>query len=121
MSAGTTLKAVRGDKVTEEPGVKHIRLRGVDYTITEIDVDQHDEAMKMSEDPLTGQVPFGKLLRAMVMMCVRPLPKGKPWPFPVYRTLEQIVNEMHYIDLPDETPKDDGDEEKAEGEPLPNA
>jgi hypothetical protein len=116
-----TLKAVKADKLTAVPGVRHVRLRGVDYTITEIDVDQHDEAMKTAEDE-NGNVPFGKLLRAMVLMSVRPLPKGKSWPFPVYRTLEQIVNEMHYIDLPDETDEGKESEPDEDKEPdVPNA
>ena len=120
-STGATLKAVKGDKLTEIPGVRHARLRGVDYTITEIDVDQHDEAMKLAEDA-NGNVPFGKLLRAMVMMSVRPLPKTK-WSYPVYRTLEQIVNEMHYIDLPDETKVDEtkDDDEGEDTGTVPNA
>ena len=121
-----SLKAVKGGKVDDEPGVRHITLRGVAYTITEIDVPGYDKAMEAATDPETGQVPFGKLLRAMVLACVRPIPK-EGWKYPVYRTLEGIVNEMHFLDLPDEAAAEPGDEAgdgegaAQTGETAPNA
>jgi hypothetical protein len=116
--AGTTVKAIRTGKLDEEPGVRHITLRGVEYTITEIDVPGYDKALEASMDE-NGQYPFNKLLRHLVMACVRPLPKT-PWKFPVYRTLEGIINDMHYTDLPDEAKKTDETDE-TEGDPAPNA
>lgn len=120
----SVVKEIRGDKVDENPGVKHVKLRGVEYTISELDVDQYDAAMKVAEDR-DGNVPFGKLLRAMVGMAVRPLPKGGPFKFPVYRTLEGVVNDMHFQDVPDELatpePGDETGSEAAEGEAAPNA
>jgi hypothetical protein len=120
------LKAVKGDNLDPNPGERHVRLRGIDYTITELDVDQHDKAMKEAEDK-DGNVQFSRLLRAMVGKAVRPLPKT-PFKFPVYRTLEGIVNEMHYEDVPDEIAQERKAAEEAakeaakdEGEPAPNA
>ena len=118
------VKTIRADKTTEEPGVRHITLRGVEYTITEIDVPGYDEALAEATQP-DGTVPWGKLLRSMVAKCVRPLPKGKPWSYPVYRTLEGIVNDMHFLDLPDEAAAESGDEESdgegGEETEVPNA
>lgn len=118
MAAAT--KVVKSGKTEKTPGVEHITLRGVAYTITEIDVNVYDELIEQLADP-NGAVRFDKLLRAMVTACVRPLP-SKPWPFAVYRTLEGIVNDMHYTDLKDEaaTAEADaeGDGETGETEPA---
>ena len=123
MSTGVKIKSGKTD---ETPDVRHITLRGIEYTITEIDVDQYDEIVREIADPVTGAVRFDRLLKGMVLRCVRPLP-SKPWKFPVYRTLEGIVNDMHYTDLPDESKKDEkdeaGDEDEAEAkeEAAPNS
>jgi hypothetical protein len=114
---------IRSGKTDEDPEVRHVTLRGVEYTIREIDTNEYDEIVKEIADPLTGAVRFDRLLKGMVLRCVRPLP-AKPWKFPVYRTLEGIVNDMHYTDLVDETKKEseDGDEAEAEKETkVPNS
>lgn len=119
MSSG--LKAVKGGKTDETPDERHITLRGVAYTIREIDTVEYEEIIKEIADPETGGVRFDRLLKAMVLRCVRPLP-SKPWKFPVYRTLEGIVNEMHYTDLPDEAKEDEGtsEDEEAGEKKVPN-
>ena len=112
MSSGVKIKSGKTD---ETPDERHITLRGVDYTIREIDVTEYDEIVKEVADPLTGAVRFDRVLKGMALRCVRPLP-SKPWKFPVYRTLEGIVNEMHYTDLPDEADKPEGEGEGGEAE-----
>jgi hypothetical protein len=107
-STATALKAVKGGKTDEVPDVRKVTLRGVEYTIREIDVVEYDEIIDGLADE-NGAVRFDKLLRAMVMRCVTPL-GSKPFKFPVYRTLEGIVNEMHYADVKDEA-AEGGDEE----------
>lgn len=96
----TALKAVKGGKTDDGPGVRHITLRGVAYTIREIDVIEYDQIIEGLADE-NGAVRFDKLLRAMVMKCVTPL-GSKPFSFPIYRTLEGIVNELHYTDVEDD-------------------
>lgn len=113
---------VKAGKTDDDPSIRHITLRGVDYTIREIDTNEYDDIITGLADA-NGAVRFDKLLKAMVLKCVTPLP-SKPWKFPVYRTLEAIVNEMHYTDLADEAEKpaeDDGPEAEATEEAAPNS
>jgi hypothetical protein len=114
VSAGS-LKAIKGGKDTEEFESKTITLRGVAYTIREVDLPQYKQALKAAEDA-EGAVQFGDLLTQLVLVAVTPsiAARSKPIPFPVYRTLEGIVNEMHFRDLPDEA--EDGDDGDSEGE-----
>lgn len=118
MSTGVKIKSGKTD---EDPEVRHVTLRGIEYTIREIDVDEYDAIVREVADPVTGAVRFDRLLKGMVLRCVRPLP-SKPWKFPVYRTLEGIVNDMHYADLPDEAAKESEDEAgDEEGAKPPNS
>ena len=96
-----TTKAIKTGKQTDQPDARTVVLRGETYTIRELNVDEYDECLKAAEDE-NGNVPFGKLLRQMVARAVRPIP-ARPWKFPVYRTLESIVQEMHYTDVVDES------------------
>jgi hypothetical protein len=124
----TGLKTVKGGKTEDEFAERKITLRGTEYTIRELDVVQYKAALKdaTKED---GTTPFQDLLDLMVLRCVSPSPatRSKPMPYPVYRTLEDIVNVMHFITLRDEAAKgdddDDGDDEEneGEGEPAPNS
>lgn len=120
----TGLKTVKGGKTEDEFAERKITLRGVAYTVRELDVVQYKEALKAAtkED---GATPFQDLLDLMVMRCVSPNPatRSKPMPYPVYRTLEDVVNVMHFITLRDEATDDDGesDEDDGEGEPGPNS
>lgn len=125
MSTGT-MKTVKAGKTENEFEDRHITLRGVDYTIKELDVVQYKECLKSATDA-EGFTPFQTLLDNMVMRCVSPSPaaRSKPMPYPVYRTLEDIVNVMHFITLEDENKppeeeKTEGDGE-AEAEPDPNS
>jgi hypothetical protein len=110
-STATALKAVKGGKTDDDPSVRHITLRGVEYTIREIDVVEYDEMIEGLADE-NGAVRFDKLLRAMVLKCVTPL-GSKPLKFPVFRTLEDIVNKMHYTDVEPDG-EDKGDDESEE-------
>lgn len=114
MSSGT-VKAVRGDKLTEDPTIRKITLRGVAYQIKELDADQYAECVEAATDPVDGSVRFDKLLKVMTLRCVSPslAVRKTPLGYPVYRTLEGIVNVMHFLDLPDEAK--DEDEETSEG------
>ena len=113
----TGLKTVKGGKTEDEFAERKITLRGTEYTIRELDVVQYKAALKDAtrED---GTTPFQDLLDIMVMRCVTPNPatRSKPMPYPVYRTLEDIVNVMHFITLRDEAAKGEDDEEGADGE-----
>lgn len=122
----TGLKTVKGGKTEDEFSERKITLRGTEYTIRELDVVQYKEALKTAtrED---GTTPFQDLLDIMVMRCVTPSPaaRSKPMPYPVYRTLEDIVNVMHFITLRDEAAVADDDESddeaEDEAEPAPNS
>lgn len=122
----TGLKTVKGGKTEDEFSERKITLRGTEYTIRELDVIQYKEALKAAtkED---GTTPFQDLLDIMVLRCVSPSPatRSKPMPYPVYRTLEDIVNVMHFITLRDEAKTepepDDEAEPEDEAEPAPNS
>lgn len=119
MSTGD-VKTIKGDNPDNEFAERKITLKGVEYTIRDLDVPQYEECLKAAEKP-DGSVPFGDLLKVMVMRAVSPSPaaRKRPLPYPVYRTLENIVNVMHFLDLPDEAAPPDKD---ADGEPeaVPN-
>lgn len=118
-SSEAAVKVIKGGKTNDNPDERKITLRGVEYTIREIDTDEYDDIIKTLEDG-TGNVRFDKLLKAMVARCVRPLP-NKPFKFPVYKTLEGIVQEMHYTELEDEAKAAEGAEEAAEDAKPPNS
>jgi hypothetical protein len=115
----TPMKSVKGGKTEEEFEVRHITLRGTEYAIKELDVVQYKAALAQAtkED---GSTPFQDLLDVMVLMCVQPSPasRSRPMPYPVYRTLEDIVNVMHFVTLEDESKKggDEADSETTEEE-----
>lgn len=114
MSAG--LKSIKGGKTENEFDERHITLRGVEYTIRELSVPEYKACLKEATDK-DGFTPFQELLDLMVVRTVSPSPltRSKPMPYPVYRTLEDIVNTMHFITLPDEAKKDEAEGE-SEGE-----
>ena len=114
-------KAIKSDKVTEEFGIEHITLRGVEYTIRELDVTEYDECQDAVKDE-DGGILFSKLLRMMVLRCVSPsiAKRARPLPYPVYRTLEERVNLMHYTTVTDEQGKKEEPEGTVE-EVDPNA
>ena len=121
----TGLKAVKGGKTEDEFAERKITLRGVEYTIKELDVIQYKEALAAAtkED---GSTPFQDLLDVMVARCVSPSPasRSRPMPYPVYRTLEDVVNIMHFITLRDEAKAAEaGDDEEVaeEDQPAPNS
>lgn len=123
----TGLKTVKGGKTEDEFAERKITLRGTEYTVRELDVVQYKAALKdaTKED---GTTPFQDLLDIMVMRCVSPNPatRSKPMPYPVYRTLEDIVNVMHFITLRDEAKRadaedDDDEAEAGEDQPVPNS
>lgn len=109
----SNVKAIKGGKTEAEPEVQTITLRGVAYRIREVDVIEYKECLKAATDPVTKMTPFGDLLEQLVMRCVSPSPAAgsKPMPYPIYRRLEGIVNEMHFIDI-------ESEEEKAEAAKL---
>ena len=110
----TGLKSIKGGKTENEFEERHITLRGVEYTIRELDVTQYKACLKDATNA-DGFTPFQDLLDVMVVRCVTPSPaaRSKPMPYPVYRTLEDVVNTMHFVTLPDEAKKEETD---AEGE-----
>lgn len=121
------MKAVRGDKVSDEPGITRITLRGQEYVVRELSVDEYEECVDAATDKESGLVTFGKLLKMMALRSISPslAVRKTPLPYPVYRTLEGIVNVTHFTDLPDEAAKDKGgDDEDESGKPevaAPNA
>ena len=119
MASPASVKVIKGGKTDEAPTVRRITLRGVRYTIREIDTVEYDELVEQVQDLATQTVRYDKLLRAMVARCASPMP-SKPLPYPVYRTLQNIVEEMHYTDLVDEGEKPD-EETEGEGETVPNS
>lgn len=120
--SGSTVKAVRGDNLTEEFANKKITLRGVQYTIKELDADEYAQCVEAATSQEDGSVRFDSLLKQMTLRCVSPslAVRKTPMPYPVYRTLEGIVNVMHFLDLPDEAEQPEDDEEPKEAA-APNA
>jgi len=114
----TGVKTVKGGKTEDEFDHRTIKLRGVEYTIKELDVVQYKEALKAATDEKTGMTPFQDLLDVMVLKCVSPSPaaRSKPMPYPVYRTLENIVNEMHFITLDEDKADKPAESEEGEGD-----
>ena len=125
-SVTETKKAIRSDKVTEEPGVRRITLRGQEYMIREITTDQYEECVEAATNEVDGTVRFDRLLKVMTLRCISPslAVRETPLPYPVYRTLEGIVNIMHFLDLPDEGAPaggdEDGDDEEKPKTTAPN-
>ena len=126
----TGLKTVKGGKTEAEPEVVKRTMRGVEYTIRELDVTEYKDCLKAATNAETGLTPFQDLLDMMVMRAITPSPASlsKPMPYPIYRTLEDIVNTMHFRDVPEdkapEEPKADGDEAETETpaeEAVPNS
>ena len=123
MATGTSLKEVKGGKTDDKPDVVKRTMRGTEYTIRELTVPEYKECLKTATDP-DGMTPFQDLLDQMVLRAVKPSPASmsKPMSYPVYRTLENIVNVMHFREVPDDSEaEDDGfvdspdeDEEKPE-------
>lgn len=115
-----SLKTVKGGKATAEFETRTIVLRGTTYTVRELDVDEYEECLKSAEDE-RGFAEFGRLLKMMTIRAVSPSPaaRERPLPYPIYRTLEQIVNVMHFSDLAEDSP-DEPDDEEAEPETVPN-
>lgn len=116
-----SLKTVKGGKATAEFETRTTTLRGTTYTVRELDVDEYEECLKSAEDE-RGFAEFGRLLKMMTIRAVSPSPaaRERPLPYPIYRTLEQIVNVMHFSDLSEDAPEPSDDEE-AEPETVPNA
>lgn len=114
------VKAVKGDKVSEEPGVTRITLRGTEYTVRELTVDEYEECVAASTDKATGVTTMARLLKMMSLRAISPslATLSKPLPYPVYRTLEGIVSDTHFVDLVDEAKADEGNEKGPE--PAPN-
>ena len=88
-------KTVKDGKATAEFETRTITLRGITYTMRELDVDEYEECLKSAEDE-RGFAEFGRLLKMMTIRAVSPSPaaRERPLPYPIYRTLEQVVNVM---------------------------
>jgi len=116
----TSLKTIKGGKTTNEFETKSIALRGTTYTVRELDTDEYEECLKSAEDE-RGFAEFGRLLKLMTIRAVSPSPaaRSRPLPYPIYRTLEQIVNVMHFSDLTEDKP-DEPEEEEPAAETVPN-
>lgn len=117
----STLKSVKGGKTDDSFEDRHITLRGTEYTIRELSVPEYKDCLKSATDEKTGMTPFQDLLDLMVLRCVSPslAARSAPISYPVYRTLEDIVNTMHFITLEDETPKpEEGGDKPEEAEEL---
>ena len=119
------MKTVKGGNVDNEFAERHITLRGIEYTMKELDVPEYEECLKAAEQS-DGSVPFAGLLKIMCLRSITPsiAARRRPLPYPVYRTLENIVNVMHFLDLPDEAKKPDEDDKEPETEDeeaAPNA
>jgi hypothetical protein len=115
----SNLKSVKSGKTEAVFETRTRTLRGIEFTIRELDVVEYKDALKAAEGP-DGMTPFQNLLDVMVLKCVTPSPASfsKPLPYPIYRTLEDMVNVMHFVNLPDEAKKDD--EDGAEGDEAPD-
>jgi len=121
-----TLKAVKGGKTEDDFEDRHITLRGIDYTIRELSVPEYKECLKSATDQNTGATPFQDLLDLMVLRCVSPsiAARSKPMPYVVYRTLEDIVNVMHFATLDEDAktePEAEGGDGDEEAEAVPNS
>lgn len=119
----TGLRAVKGGKTENDFESQTKRFRGVEYTIRELSVVEYKEMLKAAtkED---GTTPFSDLLELMVMRCVTPSPasRSKPLPYPIYRTLEDTVNIMHFRDVPEDgEEKEEEEGEEPEAETAPNS
>ena len=121
-------KSVRAGKTEAEPEIRKVTLRGVTYVIRELDVVEYKKCLEAATK--NGFTPFQDLLDQMVIMAIKPSPATakRPLPYPVYRTLEDIVNVMHFVNLEDEADKPDDDkkddvesDEEAKDEPDPNS
>ena len=114
-------KTVKGGKATAEFETRTITLRGITYTMRELDVDEYEECLKSAEDE-RGFAEFGRLLKMMTIRAVSPSPaaRERPLPYPIYRTLEQVVNVMHFSDLNEDAPEASDDEDATEPETVPN-
>ena len=99
----TGLKAVKGGKTTDEFETRTRIMRGIEYTIRELSVPEYKECLEQAtrED---GTTPFQDLLDQMVLRAVSPSPaaRSKPMPYPIYRTLEDVVNTMHFRTVPED-------------------
>lgn len=117
----SSLKSIKGGKTEAEPEIRTMTLRGVTYTIREADVVEYKAAIK-SATGTSGMTAFGDLLEQLVMLCVSPSPASldRPMPYPIYRMLEGVINEMHFEDVEDESGKDDEGTD-AEPEQAPNS
>ena len=113
----TGLRAVKGGKTENEFSTIKRTMRGVEYTVRELDVIEYKEMLKQAtkED---GTTPFSDLLDLMVMRCVTPSPaaRSKPLPYPIYRTLEDMVNVMHFRDVPEDKAAEAAEDEDEDGE-----
>jgi hypothetical protein len=118
------LKTIKGGKTENEFETRRITLRGIEYEITELGVTEYKQVLAASTDK-DGFTPFQTLLDNLVVRCVKPSPATRttPMPYPVYRTLEDIVNTMHFRTLPDEAAPVEPEEadEDAPEEAAPNS
>lgn len=115
----TGLKTVKGGKTEAAAEIVKRRMRGVEYSIRELDVVEYKDCLKAATKP-DGLTPFQDLLDQMVLRAITPSPASlsKPMPYPVYRTLEDIVNSMHFRDVPeDKAPEADKADDEAEETP----
>jgi len=119
----SSLKTIKGGKTTDDFETRTITLRGTTYTIRELDTDEYEECLKSAEDD-KGYAEFGRLVKLMTIRAVSPSPaaRPRPLPYPVYRTLEQIVNVMHFADLAEDSVAEEADEDaEPAAETVPNA
>lgn len=131
MATRTALKEVKGGKTEDVPDVVKRTMRGTEYVIRELTVPEYKECLKAATDP-EGLTPFQDLLDQMVLRAVKPSPAAgsKPMSYPIYRTLENIVNVMHFREVPEDgetedeedgfvdSPEEGAEEEK---EAVPNS
>lgn len=122
----STLKSVKGGKTDDSFEEHRITLRGTEYTIRELSVPEYKDCLKAATDEKTGLTPFSDLLDLMVLRSVSPslAARSTPISYPVYRTLEDLVNTTHFITLEDENKppaKPGEDEPETEGEEEPEA
>lgn len=120
----SNLKSLKGGKTEIEPDVRKRKLRGVEFEIRELSVPEYKACLKDATNA-EGVTPFQDLLDMMVLRAVSPSPASfsKPLPYPVYRTLEDDVNVMHFINLKDDAddPAGADDEEDSDAVVVPNS
>jgi len=100
---------------TAEPGRKTATLRGTAYNLRELSIGEYDEAVQKATDTKQNALgedvettDRGRLLRFMVLKSSGlTLKELAELPMPVVLKLNQLVNDMHYLD-------EKSDEEKAE-------